>query len=162
YDFDIWYPDGFKVCAEAAAKFEATLPRAKSIRHSLRASRAQLPDDEPSVIFVKVPEGWISDIELAEQITAVALDYLRQSDHVVSVKYYPPITIYTTEATARWHAYCEVSNPKFLNRNWDMFRDETVPMNGFPPWWIRFYPELRMPECLGAASPAPNETLLPP
>ena len=146
YDFEICYPDGFKVCAEEAAKFEETRPRAKSIRHSLRDSRAQLPDDEPSIIFVKVPEGWISDIELAEQIRAVALDYLRQSDHIASVKYYTPLTIYTTQATARWHAYCEVSNPKFPDRNWDMFRDENVPMNGFPPWWIRFYPELRMPE----------------
>jgi hypothetical protein len=75
YDFEIRYPDGLKVCAEAAAKFEATLPRARSIRHSLRASRAQLPDDELSIIFVKVPEAWISDIELAEQIRAIALDY---------------------------------------------------------------------------------------
>jgi hypothetical protein len=144
YDFEIYYADGFKVCAEAAAKFEETRPRAKSIRHSLRDS-PQLPDDEPSIIFVKVPESWINDIELAEQITAVAVDYLRQSDHIASVKYYTPITIYTTQATARWAACCEVSNLKFPNRNWDMFRDETVPMNGFPPWWIRFYPELRMP-----------------
>jgi hypothetical protein len=141
YDFKIYYADGFRVCAEAKAKCEATLPRAQSVRKSLRHARDQLPDDEPSIILAKVPENWISDIALAEKIRTVALDYLRQSDHIASVKYYTPITIYTVQTTARWHAYCEVSNPKFPDRNWDMFRDETVPMNGFPAWWIRFYRE---------------------
>jgi hypothetical protein len=146
YDFEIFYPDGFRVCAEAAAKFEATVPRAKSIRDSLRHSRDQLPDDEPSVILVKVPEKWITDVILAGQIVDVALDYLRQSTHVTSVKFDAPITISTAQATARWHAYYEVSNPQFPDRNWDMFRDETVPINGCPPWWLRFHPELKMPE----------------
>jgi hypothetical protein len=146
YDFEIFHADGFKVCAEAAAKFDATTPRARSVRESLRDSRDQLPDDEPGIIFIKVPENWIRDVELAAQITEIAVDYLRQSTHVMSVKFYAPVTIYTSMATARWHAYCEVSNPKFPNRNWDMFRDETVPMLGFPSWWLRFFPELRMPE----------------
>jgi len=56
YDFEIYYKDGFKVCAEAAAKFESTTPNARSILKSIRESRAQLPDDEPSVILIKVPE----------------------------------------------------------------------------------------------------------
>jgi hypothetical protein len=146
YDFEILYADGFKVCAEAAAKFESTIPRARSIGKSLRDSRDQLPDDEPSIILVKVPENWIRNVELAAQITEAAIDYLRQSTHVISVKFYAPVTIYTSKTTARWHFYCEVSNPKYPDRNWDMFRDETVPMNGFPPWWLRFVPELRMPE----------------
>ena len=30
YDLKIFYPDGYKVCAETAAKFEATTPRAKA------------------------------------------------------------------------------------------------------------------------------------
>jgi hypothetical protein len=146
YDFEIYYPDGFRVCAEAKAKCEATVPRAQSVMKSLQHARGQLPDDRPSVILVKVPENWITDTALAEKIRDIALDYLRPSDHVASVKYYTPITIYSAKTTARWHAYCEVSNPKLSNRNWDMFRDETVPMNGFPSWWIRFYRELRVSE----------------
>jgi hypothetical protein len=139
YDFEIFYPDGLKVCAEAAAKFESTKPRAKSITTSLRDSRDQLPDDQPSIILVKVPERWIRDVELARQIMNVANGYLNQSEHIMSVKFYAPVTEFTSERTARLHAYCEISNPKFSERNWDMFRDENVPVDGRPPWWIRIF-----------------------
>jgi hypothetical protein len=88
---------------------------------------------------VKVPEQWIRDFELARQMTNVAIGYLNQSTHIRSVKFYAPITVYTSERTARWNAYTEVSNRKFLERSWDMFRDETVPEGGRPPWWVRIF-----------------------
>jgi len=139
YDFEVFYPDGLKVCAEVAAKCEGTAARAKSITTSLKDSRAQLPDDQPGVIFVKVPELWVRDVELARQMKNVATGYLNQSTHIRSVKFYAPITIYTSECTARRNVYTEVSNPKFLERNWDMFRDESVPEGGRPPWWLRIF-----------------------
>jgi hypothetical protein len=145
YDFEIFYSDGFKVCAEAAAKFEDTKPRASSITGSLKDSRDQLPDGQPSVIFVKVPQHWIQDTELARQIINVANGFLLQSRHVMSIKYYTPVTVFTPAATARWHAYSEVSNPKFPDRDWNMFKDETVPVGGMPLWWMRFFPQLRIP-----------------
>jgi hypothetical protein len=145
YDFEIFYPDGFKVCAETKSKFESTTPRAGSITESLKGARDQLPDDEPGVILVKVPERWIRDTQLAAQIGAVAIDYLRQSTHIMSIKFYSPVTVVTSEFTVRRHAYKEVSNPKFPDRDWQMFRDEVRPIDGMPRWWVRFYPELRMP-----------------
>jgi len=123
YDFEIFYPDGFKVCVEAAAKFEATKPRANSILGSLKDSRDQLPDDQPSVILMQVPQHWIQDAKLAKQIINVANGFLLQSDHVMSVKYYAPVTIFTPVATARLHAYSEISNPKFPERDWTMFKE---------------------------------------
>jgi hypothetical protein len=139
YDLKIFYPDEYKVCAETAAKFEATTPRARSILKSIRASREQLPDDEPGVIFIKVPERWVRDTELADRIKNVANGYLNQSEHIRSIKFYSPITIFTSERTTRWHLYIEVSNPKFQERNWDMFQDENVPIGGRPPWWIPIF-----------------------
>jgi len=139
YDYEIFYPDGFKVCADTKSKFESTKPRAKSIIDSLKAARDQLPDDEPSVVLVKVPEKWISDTVLAQDIISVAHDYLRQSNHIMSVKFYAPLTIFTYAAVLRRHVYNEVSNPKFQGRDWDMFRDETVPVNAAPSWWIRTF-----------------------
>jgi hypothetical protein len=139
YDLEVFYQDGYKVCAETAAKLEATAPRAKSILTSIRDSREQLPDEEPGVIFIKVPERWVRDIELANRITNVANGYLNQSEHIRSIKFYSPITIFTPERTARWHLYIEVSNPKFQERNWDMFQDENVPTGGRPQWWIRIF-----------------------
>jgi hypothetical protein len=139
YDLEIFYPDGYKVCAETETKIEATTPSAKSILTSIRHSRKQLPDDAPGVIFIKVPERWVRDIELAERIKNVANGYLNQSEHIRSIKFYSPITIFTSQHTARWHLYIEVSNPKFQERNWDMFQDENVPIGGRPPWWIRIF-----------------------
>jgi hypothetical protein len=43
YDYEIFYPDGFKVCADAKSKFESTKPRASSVTDSLRQARTQLP-----------------------------------------------------------------------------------------------------------------------
>jgi hypothetical protein len=139
YDFEIFYPDGFKVCAEAAAKFESTDPRARSITTSLRDSRDQLPDDQPGIILVKVPERWIRDVELARQIIDVANGFLNQSEHVMSVKFYAPVTEVTSERTARLHVHYEVPNLKFSERNWDMFRDENVPVGSRPPGWIPIF-----------------------
>jgi hypothetical protein len=145
YDFEIYYKDGLMVCAEAAAKLESTTPNARSILKSIRESRAQLPDDEPSIVLIKVPEKWLRDVPLANKISNVANGYLHQSTHIMSIKFYAPVTVYLPTATGRWHAYLEVSNPKFRDRNWDMFRDETVPEHGMPDWWMRFYPQLRIP-----------------
>jgi hypothetical protein len=139
YDFDIFYPDGFKVCAEAKAKSEAAKPRAKGILGPLRHSSEQLPEDQPSVIFMKIPEKWFRDIELTEQLKRVANGYLNQSERIVSIKFYSPITQFTVEKTARWHAYIEVSNLKFSERDWTLFRDENVPEGGRPPWWVRIF-----------------------
>jgi hypothetical protein len=44
------------VCAETKAKSETTAPRPKSILRSIHHAREQLPDNEPGVIFIKVPE----------------------------------------------------------------------------------------------------------
>src|SRR6266702_352080 len=79
-------PGGYKVCAETAAKFEATTPRATSILTSIRDSRKQLPDDHLGVIFIKVPERWVRNTELADRITNVAKGYLNQSEHIRSIK----------------------------------------------------------------------------
>jgi hypothetical protein len=139
YDLEIFYPDGYKVCAETEAKIETTTPSARSILRSIQHSRKQLPDDAPGVVFIKVPERWVRDVELADRITNVANGYLNQSEHIRSIKFYSPITIFTPERTARWHLYVEVSNPKFQERNWTMFQDENLPIGGRPPWWLPIF-----------------------
>src|SRR5262249_8498711 len=79
YDLQIFYPDGYKVCAETKAKIEATTPRPKSILKSINHASEQLPDDKAGVIFIKVPESWIKDVELADKTKHVANGYLNQS-----------------------------------------------------------------------------------
>jgi hypothetical protein len=139
YDLEIFYPDGYKVCAETEAKIEATTPSARSILRSIQHARKQLPDDAPGVIFIKVPERWIRNIRLADRITNVANGYLNHSEHIRSIKFYSPLTSFTSERTLRLPLYIEFTNPKFPGRNWVMFRDENVPIGGRPPWWLPIF-----------------------
>jgi hypothetical protein len=139
YDLEIFYPGGYKVCAETEAKIEVTTASVRSILRSIQHARRQLPDDAPGVIFIKVPERWIRDIQLAGRIADVANGYLNQSEHIRSIKFYSPITTFTSEHTTRWPLYIEVSNPKFQERNWVMFPDKNVPIGGRPPWWLRIF-----------------------
>jgi hypothetical protein len=144
YDFEITYPDGFRVPADAKCKLESTQLDAASITDSLRKARKQLPDDRLSVVLIKVPEKWIMDTELAQQIVHTAADYMRQSNHIASVKFYSPILMFFQTYVRRHHALKEISNPKFTERNWDIFLKEVRTPDGMPPWWTRFYPELRL------------------
>ncbi len=127
YDFEIFYPDGFKVVADAKCKFESTPVRPESIKHSLQDARRQLPKNAAGIIFVKVPEGWIRDISIARGIVKVAQDFMHGTDkvpgtdRVKSVKFYAPVTEVGPVHTIRLHLHREVSNPKFPERDWDMF-----------------------------------------
>jgi hypothetical protein len=145
YDFEIFYPDGFKVYAETKCKLEGRTLRAKSVIKSLKRAREQLPDDSPSVILVKIPEKSLHNIEVQRAVIGQAKDYLRQSDHIMSVKFYSSITIHNNGTTRRLYAFNEISNPKFPDRDWDMFRDDIPLVNGRPSWWISFFPEMRIP-----------------
>lgn len=142
YDFEIVYPEGFEVSAEAAAKFESFKPNAKGITQAIRDSRKQLPDDRLSIILIKVPEAWLRDDALATEIGRVALGYLRNSTHIMSVKFFSSVRVVRDLTSSLFYVYYEVSNPKFPNSNWDIFRVKP----DYPPWWIRFVPTLRMPD----------------
>jgi hypothetical protein len=65
YDVELFYPDGLAVPADAKCKFETTKINQKSIVNSLEIGRKKLPGDRPGIIFVKVPQTWILDVENA-------------------------------------------------------------------------------------------------
>jgi hypothetical protein len=95
---------------------------------------------------VKVPQKWIFDLQLAKQIIMGADDYLRQSNHIVSIKFYAPVTVVREIATSRYHAFSEVPNPKFPELSGEMFRPDLQTPGDMPSWWIRIAPELRLPK----------------
>jgi hypothetical protein len=142
YDFEIRYPDGFEICAEAAAKFESFTPNAKGINQAIKDSRKQLPNDGLGIILIKVPEAWIRDQEIAREIGRIALGYLKNSTHIMSIKFFSSVRIIRDLTSSQFYVYYEVSNPKFPNSNWDIFRVKP----GYPRWWTRFVPMLRMPD----------------
>lgn len=144
YDFEIFYPDGFMVHADAKCKFERTPVDLKSITNSLKKASKQFPKGEPAVVIVKVPAHWIRDVAVQRGIVSTAKEFLRDKERIVSIKFYATVPIVTNLHAVNTHIYSEVSNPNGLcpTRNWDMFRDFPPPNmgTGMPSWWIRFYP----------------------
>jgi hypothetical protein len=88
YDFEILYPGALKVPAEAKCKFESTKINPESVRNALKKARTQLPKDRPGLIFVKVPQNWIDNIEVVKALETIAIDFFRNTDRVVSIKFY--------------------------------------------------------------------------
>lgn len=50
--------DGSPVACEMKAKLEQTEPSLRSVRDTLDRARRQLPNDQPGVVFLKLPEAW--------------------------------------------------------------------------------------------------------
>jgi len=88
YDVEVFYPDGFAEPADAKCKFETTEINPQSILISLEKARKQLPDDRPGIIFTKVPQSWVADVGLAVQMVDIGLKFMRNTDRIVSIKFY--------------------------------------------------------------------------
>jgi hypothetical protein len=147
YDVDIIYRDGLFACGDAKCKIEGTDFSAKSIGYSLSKARKQLPDDRPGIVFVKIPPRWYREPDFVRRSSESALEFLRNTRRVVSVKFYVSTTIYHDGWVKIEHGYKEISNPITDfgdNVNWDIFRKHTnVPTSGMPTHWQRilFYPD---------------------
>ena len=148
YDIEVLYPNNVVACADAKCKIETTKFSEKSIRHTLNKARKQLPNNEPGIVFVKVPAKWTVDPVLSRSAIDVARDFLRGTRRVVSVKFYGSPITYTDNVMKVQHAYKEISNPvtDFGNGiNWDIFKHVQLPpeYNGMPLHWQRilFYPD---------------------
>ena len=148
YDIEVEYPESLIASADAKCKIETTEFSENTIRNSLNKARKQLPDNRPGIVFVKVPPSWISDADRVSTMMKTALDFLRGTRRVVSVKFYSsPITL-ANNVMRHDHAYKEVSNPLTdfgENKDWSIFRKFDLPseFNGMPSHWQRiiFFPD---------------------
>ena len=132
----------------------------KSVRNSLEDARKQIPKELPGIVFVKFPQNWIVPIDNVLSLHDFALEFLRQTEIIVSIKFYVSYLTIDNETISHRHAYKEFNNQnnKFCpNRNWDIFVDHPVPANwnGMPPWWTRimFFPESGPPSAPAPARP---------
>ena len=144
YDVEVFYPDGFAVLADAKCKFEATEINPQSILISLEKARKQLPDDRPGIIFTKVPQSWVADVGLAVQMVDIGLKFMRNTDRIVSIKFYVSLLKTRDNMVMHRHAYKEITNEASRfheGRNWDLFQENSVPTgwNGMPPKWRRIF-----------------------
>jgi hypothetical protein len=161
YDVDIIYPNGLHVCGDAKCKVEGTDFNVKSIGYSLSKARKQLPDDRPGIVFIKIPPRWYNQQNFIILASSEALEFLRTTRRVVSVKFYVSATVFHSGWVKIEHGFKEISNPvsDFGNNvNWDIFhKDTNVPASGMPAHWQRilFYPD-GIPRESQASGPLPR------
>ncbi len=144
YDFEVLYAGGLAVPADAKCKIETTEINPESIRNSLRDARGQLPAGRPGIIFMKVPQHWITDPAVAAAMVSVGRDFLRNTDRVVSIKFYVSHLSTVGGVVRHLHAFRELTNEAsrfHSGRNWNLFTNYYVPpsWNGMPPKWQRIF-----------------------
>ena len=144
YDVELCYPDGLAVPADAKCKFETTKINPKSIVNSLEIGRKKLPADRPGIIFVKVPQRWIVDVENAAAMVEAGRKFLRNTDRIVAVTFYVSHLETRDNVVMHRHALRELTNETsrfHQGRNWELFTNYYVPpsWNGMPPKWQRLF-----------------------
>ena len=80
--------------------------------------------NRPGLIFVKVPQNWIDNIEVVKAIETIAIDFFRNTDRVVSIKFYVSHLELTNQGVHHRHAFREITNynSRFHDgRNWNRF-----------------------------------------
>jgi hypothetical protein len=135
YDIEIKLSDWPKVCADAKCKLETTDFSRETVRNALDKARKQFPAECPSIVFVKLPSQWRNEPSPVRDILyEVAMEFLRGTGRIVSVKYYTSRIVWRDGAVTYIQAFKEYSNPNNRfdpKRDWDMFTeaDETAHAN---------------------------------
>ena len=142
YDVELFYPDGLAVPADAKCKFETTKINPRSVLNSLVKARKQLPDNRPCIIFMKVPQSWIEDVAVAVAMEGIGRELMRNTDRIVSIKFYVSHLEARNNMLIHRHAFREITNEasRFHDgRNWDLFKENSAlpSWNGMPPKWQR-------------------------
>lgn len=140
YDIEILLDDDdLTVCADAKCKIDSTEFSEATVKNSLQKARKQFPGDKPSIVFVKVPSRWLTELDKGLEMRAIATRFLRGTGRIVSVKFYTMGLHYKDGEMTTVLAFDEISNPnnRFdASRNWNLF-DVTPEQAGLRAAWKR-------------------------
>jgi hypothetical protein len=142
YDYEVTFPDGVTACADAKCKIESHEATASSVENTLIKARKQLPKDQPGIIFVKAQPHWFTDPEIYSMLGDVTRNFFRNTQRIISVKYFVNQFDYLDDAILHTHRYREMSNPRNCfdpARTWQLFKpsDQQSTWNGMPSKWVR-------------------------
>jgi hypothetical protein len=135
YDLEIQL-DRWSVCADVKCKLEITPITATTIISTLEKGRAQLPDNRPGILFVKVPQKW-SNRYLYPQLIADSTRrfFMRGSGRIASVKFYmASLEMGENGYISQTHKFMEIANPRNRfdrDRSWELFTRRAS--TGIPP-----------------------------
>jgi hypothetical protein len=115
YDFGIRYPDGREACADAKCRLEENEIKPETLKRPLeKARKSNLPKNKPGIVFVKVPQAWLLEAPVRQQMIAVVKDFLRQTERIVSVVLYASVVEEWKERgmLRNRHQFREFDNPR--------------------------------------------------
>ena len=133
YDIRIEMSDGTEICADAKCKIATTEFSEATVRNSLQDARTQFPNDRPSIIFVKVPSRWLTELDKGLELRDIAARFLRGTGRIVSVAFYTSGLEYRDKVMSHVHAFDEVANPnnRFdATRNWRLSNSTPSHLKG--------------------------------
>jgi len=154
FDFMIIYPNGLAAAIEAKCNIDSSQVTPNSIRNSLVNGKKQLPKEAPGVLVVKLPAQWLIENNFSQEAVKVAVDFLRTTERIVSVKYYSSPYMFEDQTLAQTHAFMEITNPKNrfgIQMDWNLFQNWTPRAgnwNAMPPKWVRllYFPVRELPD----------------
>jgi len=114
YDLEITTPAG-KVCADVKCRVESSTPDGGAILNTLKYGRTQLPANEMGAIFLKLPQTWAADGDIAPllpMLEEAAERFLRGTKRVVAVIMYFNIVRVVEDRIEIFNVYKQVTNPK--------------------------------------------------
>jgi hypothetical protein len=85
YEAEFVTPNGTVICCEIKTKKEATPLTASTIRNTCETARKQLPKGRPGIIFLRIPQSWITTDENKKAVNAAIAKIFRQSDRLVAI-----------------------------------------------------------------------------
>jgi hypothetical protein len=155
YDLEVTYPDGIVACADTKCKLEETDITLNTIKNTFAHARRQMPATRPGIVFIKVPRFWLDDMQFAQNMSVIAEEFFRNTQRMVSVKYYTESIVLDQdphgETTAEVIAYKEHSNRRhrfeaLRDKDWTLFPREPSQAppprtnhNGMPQTWRRLF-----------------------
>ena len=88
YDGQIFLHNNERVNCEMKCKIESTELSEGAIRNALDTARKQLPPSEQGIIFLKIPESWVHEVNIGTLLLTTINDFLRGTSRVIAVILY--------------------------------------------------------------------------
>jgi hypothetical protein len=85
-DFDVQaFGNGVEINCEMKTKPAETALTPATVWNTLNDNRNQLPKGRPGIMFMKIPEAWISEAEISEIIASTTKRFFRGTNRVAAV-----------------------------------------------------------------------------
>jgi hypothetical protein len=133
-DFDIKIIEPLIINCEVKHKIESTSLSDSTLTNTIRSANDQIPKDVPAIIFIKIPEEWISDKKLKEVIDRVFEPFFqRNSTHITGIMLRWEERDSINEGMFYWKFEFHVNKYFKLNDDIDLFLQQ---INGTRNNWV--------------------------